>query len=56
MVFVGLAFWIGARMVTIYGLDKESVFLSVFAIFSAAFGVGTSLSNLPSINKAKQSA
>jgi hypothetical protein len=43
-------------MVINYGLQKQDVFLCVFVLFSAGFGVGTSFSNLPSVNKAKISA
>lgn len=43
-------------MVIEYDLKKADVFLAVFVLFSAGFGVGTSLSNLPSVNKAKISA
>lgn len=56
VIFVGLAFWIGSRMICNYDVKKADVFLAVFVLFSAGFGVGTSFSNLPSISKAKASA
>jgi len=53
---MGFIYYLGSVVITKWGYDPESVFLSISILFSAAMGVGMSVSNIPSIGKAKESA
>lgn len=56
MVFVGVVFYLGTLAVRKMGQKSDNVFISIWILFSCAMGAGSSMSNVPSVNKAKQSA
>lgn len=56
MVFVGVVFYLGTLAVRKMGQKSDDVFISIWILFSCAMGAGSSMSNVPSVNKAKQSA
>lgn len=56
MIFLGLIFWLGSIVIKQFGYDAQSVYLCINVLISAAMGAGMSISNLPSIDQAKQSA
>jgi hypothetical protein len=53
---VGVVFWIGSEVISKYGTSPEYVYISIWVIFSAVMGAGVSMSNVPSLGKAKASA
>jgi len=56
MIYVGLVFWAGSKIVIWYGVNPEHVFNAIFIVFITGFGAGSSFSNIPSMSKAKASA
>lgn len=57
ILFLGLVFFIASKTVANNPqLEKQNIFTCIWILFMAAFGIGASISNLPSINKAKTSA
>lgn len=56
MVFVGVVFYLGTLAIRKMGQKSDDVFISIWILFSCAMGAGSSMSNIPSVNKAKQSA
>ena len=56
MVFVGVVFYLGTLAIRKMGQKSDDVFISIWILFSCAMGAGSSMSNVPSVNKAKQSA
>jgi hypothetical protein len=56
MVFVGLVFYLGTVISKKYHVPTDKVFISIWILFSCAMGAGSSMSNIPSVNKAKDAA
>lgn len=56
MLFMGIIFYIGSIMVTKYDWPPEDVYICINVLMHAAFAIGMSLSNFPSVSRAKQSA
>lgn len=56
MIYLGLVFWIASVVIRKFGYSPESVYMAIQIIFSAAMGAGVSMSNIPSVSKAKYSA
>lgn len=57
IIFLGLVFYIAVGIVVAHPeLEKQNIFTCIWILFMAAFGIGGSLSNIPSITKAKDSA
>lgn len=56
MIFMGLIFYLGSIMITRFEYDSESVYLCINVLMHAAFGIGMSMSNIPSVQRAKASA
>ena len=55
-VYIGFVFFVAAVFVNRYGLDRETVFTGCYVVFVGAIGSGVSLSQMPSVARAKQSA
>ena len=56
IIFVGVVFWIGSELIRKYNENAEDIYTAIWVLFSAAMGAGVSMSNMPSISKAKESA
>ena len=56
MIFLGLIFWLGSVVIKQFNYDPQSVYLCINVLISASMGAGMSISNLPSIQRAKSSA
>ena len=56
MLFLGLVFYIGSKRVQVQGDQSDDIFLSIYILFSTCMGSGIALSNMPSVQKAKQAA
>lgn len=56
ILFMGLIFYLGTLSVQYFGYDFERVYLSINVIIWAQMGAGMSMSNIPSIQRAKASA
>lgn len=56
ILFIGIVFWIGSEVISRFGYSPEQVYISIWVLFSASMGVGSSLSNVPSVSKAKASS
>lgn len=56
--FICLTYWAATKtsLTPSWGIPLKNVYYTVNIIFSAAMGAGTSMSNLPSVQKAKDSA
>jgi len=52
MMFLGFIFWLGQHLIINYGLEKEGVFMAIWILYTASYGVGSSFSNIPNIKKA----
>lgn len=52
-VYIGFVFFVAAVFVNRYGLDKEQVFTGCYVVFVGAIGSGVSLSQMPSVARAK---
>eukprot|EP00352_Strombidinopsis_acuminata_P007417 CAMPEP_0176360666 /NCGR_PEP_ID=MMETSP0126-20121128/17236_1 /TAXON_ID=141414 ORGANISM="Strombidinopsis acuminatum, Strain SPMC142" /NCGR_SAMPLE_ID=MMETSP0126 /ASSEMBLY_ACC=CAM_ASM_000229 /LENGTH=289 /DNA_ID=CAMNT_0017715971 /DNA_START=2879 /DNA_END=3748 /DNA_ORIENTATION=+ len=55
-IFIAFVFYIAGIFVKYYGADKERLFTGVYVIFVGAIGSGVSISQLPSMSKAKAAA
>ena len=55
-IFIAFVFYIAAVFVANYGLNPESVFTGIYVAFVGAIGSGVSMSQMPSLSKAKQAA
>ena len=53
MVFVGVVFYLGTLAIRKMHITGDNVFISIWILFSCAMGAGSSMSNVPSVNKAK---
>jgi ABC-type multidrug transport system fused ATPase/permease subunit len=56
MMFMGLVFWTGSVMITKYDWPTKDVYLCINTLMHAAMGIGMSLSNAPSVERAKAAA
>lgn len=56
MIWVGLVFFLGTVVVRKLNFTGDSTFISIWILFSCAMGAGSSMSNVPSVSKAKESA
>ena len=56
MIFLGLTFWIASEVIRKWNYNPSDVYMCINIIFSAAMGAGVSMSNIPSVSKAKHSA
>lgn len=54
--FVAFIFYVAAVFVNRYGLDPEAVFTGCYVVFVGSIGSGVSISQMPSISKAKAAA
>mmetsp|Transcript_33222 Transcript_33222/g.23956 ORF Transcript_33222/g.23956 Transcript_33222/m.23956 type:complete len:126 (+) Transcript_33222:2886-3263(+) len=55
-IFIAFVFYIAAIFVQFYQSNQESLFTGVYVIFVGAIGSGVSISQLPSMSKAKSAA
>lgn len=55
-VYIGFVFFVAAIFVQRFGLDSQRVFTGCYVVFVGAIGSGVSISQMPSISKAKQAA
>lgn len=55
-VFVAIVFYIASVIIKNNGLDPQKVYSGCYVVFVGAIGTGVSLSQLPSISKARESA
>lgn len=55
-VYIAFVFYIAALMSQRYNLNRQSVFTACYVVFVGAIGSGVSMSQIPSVSKAKQSA
>lgn len=53
---MGLIFWIGSLMIIELDYKPENVYLCINVLMHAAMGIGMSMSNMPSVQRAKASA
>lgn len=53
MVFVGVVFYLGTLAIRKMHISGDNVFISIWILFSCAMGAGSSMSNVPSVTKAK---
>jgi len=56
MLFMAVIFYTGAIMITEYDYPAEDVYICINVLMHAAMGIGMSLSNLPSVSRAKNAA
>lgn len=56
MLFLGIVFYIGSKLVRNGTGDSDNIYISIWILFSTCMGAGIALSNVPSVQKAKQSA
>jgi ATP-binding cassette, subfamily B (MDR/TAP), member 1 len=56
MVWVGIVFFLGTIMIRKLEYKGDEAFISIWILFSCAMGAGSSMSNVPSVTKAKESA
>lgn len=56
MIFMGLIFYVGSIMISKYDYPAEDVYICINVLMHAAFGIGMSLSNIPSVARAKAAA
>lgn len=56
MLFLGLVFYIGSKLVRNGTGDSDKIYISIWILFSTCMGAGIALSNVPSVQKAKNSA
>lgn len=54
--FVAFVFYVAAVFVNRYNLDSEKVFSGCYVVFVGSIGTGVSLSQLPSLSRARQAA
>ena len=55
-IFIALVFYIAAVFTKRYDLDPQQVYSGCYVVFVGSIGTGVSLSQLPSINKAREAA
>lgn len=55
-IFIGFVFYIAAVFTKRYDLDSQQVYTGCYVVFVGSIGTGVSLSQLPSITKARESA
>jgi len=55
-VFIALVFYVAAIFTRKFGLDPQQVFSGCYVVFVGSIGTGVSLSQLPSISKAREAA
>ena len=55
-IFIGFNFWVSSRFIFEYNDDTENTFIGVYILFVSALGSGISLSQAPSIGKAKHAS
>lgn len=55
-VFIGVVFYISAYMIKKYDLEAKNNYISTFVLLMSAIGAGMNASNVPSVEKAKESA
>lgn len=56
MLFLGIVFLIGSWLVREYSSEANDIFISIYILFSTCMGAGIAMSNVPSVQKAKNSA
>jgi hypothetical protein len=56
MIFVGVVFYLGTIVSRKYKVPSDKVFISIWILFSCAMGAGSSMSNVPSVKRAKECA
>ena len=56
MLFLGAVFFFGSYLVQEGYGDTESIYLCIWILFSTCMGAGVAMSNVPSVQKAKESA
>ena len=56
LIYIGVVFFVGSKLIVNYELDPPSVFKSILIVFMAALGAGSALSRVPSAAQAKESA
>ena len=54
--FIAFIFYIAAVFINRYGLNSEQVFTGCYVVFVGSIGSGVSISQMPSVSKAKASA
>lgn len=55
-VFIALVFYIAAVFIKRFELDEQEVYTGCYVVFVGSIGTGVSLSQLPSITKAREAA
>jgi len=55
-VFIALVFYIAAVFIKRFDLDEQEVYTGCYVVFVGSIGTGVSLSQLPSITKAREAA
>jgi len=55
-VFIAIVFYLASLFTKNYSLDSQEVFTGCYVVFVGAIGTGVSLSQMPSISKARASA
>lgn len=56
MIFMGIVFTTGSFLIAKYDYDPERIYICINVLMHAAMGIGMSMSNLPSVERAKASA
>jgi|694.fasta_scaffold64497_6 ABC-type multidrug transport system fused ATPase/permease subunit len=56
MIFIGVVFYLGTIVSRKYKVPSDKVFMSIWILFSCAMGAGSSMSNVPSVKRAKECA
>jgi len=55
-VFIAFIFYVASVFIKVYDLDSREVFTGCYVVFVGSIGSGVSMSQLPSISKAKAAA
>ena len=55
-IFIAFVFYVAAVFIQRFGLNSQSVFTGCYVVFVGAIGSGVSISQMPSVSKAKQAA
>jgi len=56
VIYIGVVFFIGSKLVRSYDLDTKDVFMSIYIIFTSAMGAGFAMASIPSATEARESA
>lgn len=56
MLYMGLIFYLGTYVIKNYDFAVENVYFTMFILMNATMGAGVQMANVPSINRAKDSA